>query len=177
MKPTLGIPLLLAVLCVPPCVCHAGDGDLDFSCVAKRIDQKTTKSGTSEEALTIDTEDWQYVVTLANNTFKDTGSLEVRYIMFAKRQEIGTVAGTRIEKQGGSVKIDNIKGHDKVQFDTIPMKLQKASLAAGRYYVNGGRTSGEAAMTGLWIRIYQNGNLIAEMSRPPDLATKEKWPQ
>ena len=176
MKPTLGIPLLLAVLCLPPWACRAG-GDLDFSCVAKRVDQKTTKSGTSEDALTIDTEDWQYVVTLANTSFKDLANLEVRYIMFSKRQEIGTVAGTRVEKQAGSVKIDNIKGHDKVQFETITMKLQKATLAAGRYYANGGRTSGEASMSGLWIRIYQNGNLIAEMSRPPELATKEKWPE
>ncbi len=174
MLPTLRIPTLLAVLCLPPCIAFA-DGDLDFSCVAKRIDQNTSKSGTSQNTIITDTEDWQYVVTLANNTFKDMANLEVRYVIFSKRQEIGTVAGVRVERQTGTAKIDNLKGHDKAKFDTVAVKLQKASLPVGSYYNNGGRTTGTANLAGLWIRIYQDGKLIAEMSRPPELATKEKW--
>ena len=176
MKPALGIPLLLAVLCLPPCACLAGNGDLDFSCIAKRVDEKTNQSGTSENAITIDTEDWKYVVTLTNNTFKDMGNLEVRYVVFSKLQELGHGGRVRVNKVTGSVKIDAAsRDTTRCKFDTATVKLQKASLKPANYYNNGARTSGEASLAGLWIRIYQNGNLIAEMSRPPELATKEKW--
>ena len=144
MKPALGILLLLSVLCLPPCACLAGDGDLDFSCIAKRVDEKTSKSGTTENAITIDTEDWKYVVTLTNNTFKDMGNLEVRYVVFSKLQELGTVAGVRVNKVTGSVKIDAIKGHDKVQFDTATVKLQKASLKPGNLLQQRGKDIGRS---------------------------------
>ena len=175
MHPTLRIPILIAALLLPPCAAFADGGDIDFSCVARRVDQKVTKSGTTENAITIDTEDWQYVVTLTNNTFKDMTNIEVQYLIFSKREELGTVAGVRMGKQAGTAKIDDLKAHDKVEFKTDPVKLEKASLKPGNYYPNGGRVSGEASLSGLWIRIYQDGKLIAEMSRPPELASKEKW--
>lgn len=176
MKP-LRTFIAFVVLSLPPCIALAGDGDIDFSCVTRKVDQKTTQSGTDTKAIIIDTEDWQYVVTLANNTFNDMKDIEVRYIIFTKSEELGTVAGVRVGRQYGSAKIDVLKAHDKTEFNTDAVKLQKASLPPTSYYPNGARMHGEASLSGLWIRIYQNGNLIAEMSRPSDLASKEKWGQ
>lgn len=174
MNSTLRILILIAALCMPPCLAFADYSDLDISCVTKKLDQKTI-TGTAENAVTVDTEDWVYAVTLQNNTFKDLTNIEVRYIIFYKIEALGTVAGTRVGRQAGVAKIDAVKAHDKVDFQTSAVKLEKQSLKPGMYYPNGGRTAGDAALSGLWIRIYQNGTMIAEMSRPPALASKEKW--
>ncbi len=69
---------------MPPCIALAGNGDIDFSCVARKIDEKTTTSTPAKSndgtnggpSYTFTKEDWQYVVTLQNNdAFKDLTNL------------------------------------------------------------------------------------------------------
>ena len=163
----------MAVAWLPPLLAHADSEALNFSCVAKRVDQKSTTNEKGEIA--IDTEDWVYIVTLQNTTFTDMANVEVKYIIFYKQEELGSTAGPRLGKQSGSAKIDSIKGNDQAEFSTAPVKLEKSSLQGGRYFPNGARPQAEASLTGLWIRVYQNGNLIAEMAKPTNLPSKEKW--
>src|SRR5271155_395568 len=99
MKPALRIPAALALLCMQPCIAHAQNGDLDFSCVARKVDQKTTNTtpkpatdGSTGPSFTYTNEDWQYVVTLQNNdAFKDLANIEVKYIIFFKQEQLGSV--------------------------------------------------------------------------------------
>ena len=183
MKPTLGTFIAMVVLCLQPCVAHAQDAVLDFSCVARKVDQKTStttpkpsNNGGTGATFSYTNEDWQYVVTLKNkDAFKELTNLVVKYIIFFKQEQLGSLAGARLERQTGSARIDTIKGNDKVEFSTVAVKLQKASLGAGYSYDNGAKSDANANLAGLWIRVYQNGNLIAEMSRPSNLPSKEKW--
>jgi hypothetical protein len=180
MKSTLGIFIAMAVLSLLPCAAHADNPALDFSCVARRADQQTkeaqgkTTNGGTDTVVKVK-EDWQYVVTLENkDAFTPLQNLEIKYIIFFKQEQLGSLAAPRLGRQAGSTKIDSIKGNDKVEFHTVSVQLEKASLQ-GAYYLNGAKTDANANLAGLWIRIYQNGNLIAEMCRPPTLSSKEKW--
>ena len=173
MNPTLGILILMAVLCMPPCIARADNGDLEFSCVAKKVEQKATTA--SKGAVAVNTENWVYVVTLENKTFKDIANLEIKYLIFYKQEELGSTAGPRLGRQAGSVKVAVINGNDKAEFNTVAVQLQKATLEGFRYYANGASPEANASLYGLWIRIYQNENMIAEMSKPANLPGKEKW--
>src|SRR5262249_22490384 len=149
--------------CMLPPAVFADNGNIAFTCVARRADQKSTDSKKGD--MTVTKEDWQYVVTLENTTFNDVANLEVNHISFFKHEELGSLAGARLGLRTGSTKVDSIKGHDKATFSTVNVKLTKASLAGGYYFKNGANAESNANLAGLWIRIYQNGNLIAEMSR------------
>jgi hypothetical protein len=180
MKTSLRIFIVVAAILFLPLFVRADEGSLVFSCVGRRADQqtkesqgKTTNGGTDTIVQT--KEDWQYVVTLENNdAFTALQNLEIQYIIFYKQEELGSLAGPRLGRQAGSAKIDIIKGNDKAEFHTVSVQLEKASLQ-GAYYLNGAKEDANANLVGLWIRIYQNGKLIAEMSRPSNLPSKEKW--
>ncbi len=104
---------------------------------------------------------WSPFKTTTHSRTSQTWEIKIHH--FFKQEELGTVAGARLGRQTGSAKIDAIKGNDKASFDTVAVKIQKASLGGGYSYKNGGKTDAEGNLAGLWIRIYQNGNLIAEM--------------
>jgi|WetSurMetagenome_2_1015567.scaffolds.fasta_scaffold774238_1 hypothetical protein len=159
-----------------------GSASLTFSAVEKRTgeggmkDTKIHSSSGSTGAIKSGKEQWSYAVTVTNNGFQDLAGLEIRYLVFVKREELGEKKGSeRIERKTGVTTSAHIKPHGRFEFLTEPADMNKGSLGGGWYYNNGGRIKTEDKLCGLWLRIYKDGAQIAEFLRPADLASKQKW--
>jgi hypothetical protein len=157
----------------------AAGGGLAFSAVEQRIESGELKNRAvrgSTDAMKKGRDKWAYDVTVSNNGFEDVAGLEIRYVVFIKREELGQKRGAgRIDRTSGSTKADVIKGHSKFTFTTEPVDMNKGNLGAGWYYESGGRTKAEDKLCGIWLRAYQNGAQVAEFTRPSGLAAKQKW--
>lgn len=155
---------------------RAGDGDLDVSCQPKKIEDKVTAQKSDEVSKT---QKWGYSITVENKTFKPLDDLEVKYIIFYRHEYLGIKGPPQKKQASGSYTIKEVASNDKVTFDTDPVELTKASLLGPvggySYFTNGAKPSAEDSLTGIWIRIYQNGNLFTEFAKPSDLTDREKW--
>jgi hypothetical protein len=43
------------------------------------------------------------------------------------------------------------------------------------YFLNGANPKAEDSLAGIWVRMYQNGKIVGEFTKPSNLASKEKW--
>lgn len=148
----------------------AGDSDFEIHCVAKQVDQTTHKA--SDGVANHTQEHCAYDISIENKTFKDLTGLEVRYVIFLTREKLGTKAAVKPEQQKGSFTIDVLKSHDKRTFTTDAAELKKSNLVGNWIYTSGAKPNAQDALTGLALRVYQNGQVIAEFANPPNLSQK-----
>jgi len=158
-------------------VARAGDADLNINCEPKKFETEIVPGHVSSEVAK--TQKWGYVVTVENKTFKPLNDMEVKYIIFSKHEKLGVKGPARKQHDTGTYTIKQVAANDKVTFNTSSVALTKASLvgAGGTlyYFSNGAKPRAEDSLTGLWIRIYQNGTLFAEFANPSGLTTSEQW--
>ncbi len=167
---------ICAAMCLLAQVARAGDADADVSTEPKKIADKVT--GQQTDAVS-KTQKWGYSVTVENKTFKPLTNLEVKYMIFYKHEQLGIKAPPRKQHSSGSFTIPSVAANDKVSFDTTPVELTKAVLLGPvggySYFANGAKPSAQDSLTGIWVRIYQNGTLFKEFANPSDLIDKEQW--
>jgi len=168
---------LYAAVMVMAQVVRAGDADLDITCQPRKFEDKIVAGKPSDEISK--TQKWGYVVTVENKTFKPMADMEVKYIIFSKHEHLGIKGPARKQQDAGNYTIQQIAPNDKVTFNTSSVELTKTALVgAGStyyYFPNGAKPKAEDSLTGLWIRIYQNGTLFTEFANPPSLTSREKW--
>ena len=98
------------------------------------------------------------------------------YIFFAKSEVLGSETGKAKEaNKSGTQKIETFQSNSKFEFDTEAVDLKKSELTGGYYYTSGAKPKANATLDGIWIRVYQDGNMIAEFSQPNDVKTTKKW--
>ena len=114
------------------------------------------------------------IVTIENKTFKDLSGLEMKYVIFFKHEKLGGRDAATPRRQSGSLTIDLLKPHEKKSVTTNSVELNNAHLAPNYYYSDGGRQKAQDTLGGLWVRVYQNGQQLAEYANPSTL-TKEHW--
>ncbi len=168
--------VICAVACILAHTARAGDEDLDVSSQPKKIEDKITGQHSEEVSKT---EKWGYSVTVENNTFQPLTNLEVKYMIFYKKEELGVKGPPRKRHDDGTYGIPLVAANDKVTFDTGSVELTKSTLLGPvggySYFSNGAKPSAQDSLTGVWIRIYQNGQLFKEYANPSDIMQKEQW--
>ena len=149
---------------------HAGD--FEIAAEKKKVEgERSTTVSTSKSE-----EQWAYHVTVTNTSFKEVTGIEVKYLIFGKQEIAGAVKEKpKEERDSGSTTIDSLKNGMKFQFDTKTMEFTKSQLAGGWTYTNGAKPRSKGSLTGVWVRLYQGTNMLAEYSNPPALKTTQKW--
>jgi len=174
MKTFWCITLLAALFGLTP-VAHAGNSDVDITCTAKKTDDGDAGGDKNEGGVSSSSEKWGYAVTIENKAFNALTNLEVKYVIFYKQEQIGSKGAARVQRLSGSNTINTILPHEKGSFTSDSVELKKSVLNGNYIFSNGGKPKSEDTLTGIWIRIYQNGNLFAEFIKPPSLSNKEKF--
>jgi hypothetical protein len=149
----------------------AAPADFDVKTEARCLSKERTSTNLEK----IRKEQWAYNVTIENKSAKDHAGLEVKYIVFASDVTPGSKAPPKLVRKPGTKNIDTLKSHGKTTFATEPVEITKSQLSGGVTWGSGARPRSNEALEGIWIRIYANGELLAEISRPPALATRESW--
>ena len=165
----------------------AGAISLGFDAVAAppaKVQITTTKKrgetvrgkAEAEGGIAKSTETTAYVFTLKNLSFSDLGKLTIDYILFIERPEIG-------EKKNQPVRIERVKGSKVVEAltrqtpqtvatDEVTLKIE--NITGGYIYRDGGRIKAEDAVTGVWVRVSHDGQIVGEYASPSSI-TKESW--
>jgi hypothetical protein len=189
MKPTLTTICLVAALSFTAPDLFAASSDVEIHCVAKKVSEDTKKAsaqarmgkdmfgqptlltggGTNRAK-----ENWVYDVTIENKTFKELAGLEVKYTIFFEQEQLGVKANPAPRHQNGTFNIPTLKAHEKGSFTTDSVELRKSNLVGNFHYANGAKLNAQDTLVGLAVRVYQNGQQLAEYANPSTLA-KEKW--
>jgi hypothetical protein len=165
------LKVVVAMSLLGSAVALATNFDVEIHCVPEKVDE-SANPGSGHKATA--KEHWRYEVTIENKTFKDLGSLEIKYVIFFKQEKLGMKAEATPRRQSGGTTIDLIKPHEKKSFGTDPIELNKSHLVGRYHYTSGAKINVQDTLDGLWIRVYQNGQQLAEYANPSTL-TKEQW--
>ena len=138
----------------------------------KRFEVKRSASESTESA----EENWGYLVTITNHSFKEIPDLRVDYIVFSKHERFGSKSGEpKPERTTGSKTLGPLQNNGKTNFETEQVTLKKARLKADWFYSNGAKSKAKDEVSGIWVRVYSGSELINESAQPTSLKTREKW--
>jgi hypothetical protein len=154
--------------------------DLTINCDKKKFEDKAAPHGPAHHEEHIKTEQWGFGVTLENRSLKPLAGLDVEYIIFYKHEQLGVKGPGKKSRLQGKSSIPSLGSLAKTTFDTESVPLTSAALVGSApgsdyYFANGAKPTTHDTMRGIWIRVYQNGKVIADYSTPTELSQSEKW--
>ena len=164
--------LLAVFLCCAPLAHAAGPVKIDIAVIPKKENGDKKRSGniTKEETL------YQYTVKLANGSFSPAAGLSAQYRVFVRDDSgKGTNSQQKLNRREFTAAVPDIPNLGSYSFDTEPVKLEKATLDGGWYYLNGQRNRVADKVAGVWIRVFQGDKIVGEYVNPSTLAAKEKF--
>ena len=173
MKTTCKILFILVAMTSSENAIRAEISDVEIHCIPKKVDASGNQNSPSGSIMR-EKERWSYDVTIENKTFKDLSGLEMKYVIFFKQEKLGGRDAATSRRQSGSLTIGSLKPHEKKSVTTNSVELDNAHLAPNYYYSDGGRQKAQDTLGGLWVRVYQNGQQLAEYANPTTL-TRESW--
>jgi len=164
-------PLLLVILLALPLMAAAADYEIT-------VERKKDAGGGLQGGTRLtSTQNWTGVIKIKNRTFKPSPELQVRYIIFVKRQQLGQATDLELtDKIKGSTKADSIKPGAVVTVMTSDVPLHKGQMAPGWRTREGGRQASQDSVHGIWVQLYDpEGNVVADYANPSTLKQKYEW--
>jgi hypothetical protein len=121
-------------------------------------------------------EKYQYEVKVQNQTFGDVPALDVRYLIFVERQKLGSrKESDTVDRITGSAKVEPLNRKTMAgTVSTSEFVLTKHTIAGDFYYANGGRQKVADNVLGVWVKVFNEGKLVAEYTNPSTV-TKRGW--
>ena len=166
--------LVLALMAFP-ILAQAGDLEIIFQ--RKKENDGSSKDKPYENSSKT-SQKWIGEIKIANHGFKPSPAVEVRYMLFVKRQQLGQKFGTdQIEKIKGNAKVEPIKTGTNATVFTSEVNLAQQQLDPGWHFKNGGMAKAEDNVTGVWIRLFNGATEVAEFVNNPSTKEKFKWEQ
>jgi hypothetical protein len=138
-------------------------------------DVKNVERGNADNGVPMKNDDTvHYELRLQNQTTGDLAKLNVEYVVFVQRQKLGErpTDPPHIDRFTGSQAIDALNNRQPQSVMTTDFTLHKGSLGGGYTYNNGGRLKAEDTVVGVWVRVSQEGQLIAEYANPSSVKSR-----
>jgi hypothetical protein len=118
---------------------------------------------------------WAYKVTVENKSFKDLENLEVEYRIYVEDDTLHNLADKgKLKALPGEKEVAKLENAQKFTFETRAVAVNKSELKAGWHYRGGAKEKVEDELGGIWIRVYQDGEVVNEFANPPVLKER-KW--
>jgi hypothetical protein len=117
-----------------------------------------------------------YVVTLTNRSPVDLDNLQVEYRYYIRQGSPGVTGQNRpVRSESGTATIARLASRGTAEFRTNVVTLRATQLRQGVVYTSTGKTRTTDDLRGIWIRVRQGDEVIAEFSSPPNLSESESW--
>jgi len=160
----------LAALVMVPMLAQAGDFLIT-------MDRKKDGGGNMKGDVEMKTsQNWVGEIKIENLTFKPTADLELRYIIFVKRQELGQKAGMdQVDQVKGTIPVKSLQSREKASFTTSEVTLRQQALAANYRFTSGGSTKAADTVLGVWVKLFNGQTEVMEYVNPTTLKAKNKW--
>lgn len=139
--------------------------------VTKLDSKKATGGNVSTESKSI-----AYTVDVTGSSFSEMKDITVKYNIFYEVVELGEKGDPEVKMTSGSHVIASLPANRSVQFKTVPVKLEKASLDPGWYYSSGASSKARDKVLGVWFKAFDaSGKQVGEYINPGTIAKKQKW--
>lgn len=178
------LPLTLAVGLLLPAIAHcqtaapapavatASKPVLAFTATRKRLEREEANRGSE----VVTEEQWVYEVTVENRGFNEVRGLEIEYRVFVfDDRGRGSDHRVPLKKSAGTTTIEALPRSGKTTFQTEPQRIVKSQLNPDWVYTDGTSPRITDRLKGIWIRVKQNGQQVAEWMNPSTLNDKERW--
>jgi hypothetical protein len=129
-----------------------------------------------KDSIDVTEDDWGYSITLKNNTRRPLENLRIDYILYTRIdviENIGREARTRAKKF--SQKVEPVPPGARLASRTESVTTRKTELRDGMVWSGSGDDTTRDTLTGIWLRIYRDDELVLEASSPDGLSKKETW--
>ncbi|MEI6278905.1 MAG: hypothetical protein WCQ16_05905 [Verrucomicrobiae bacterium] len=172
MKTSIGV--LLAVIFSASSLCADSGYSFGITKAARKVSaEKQMKAG-----LNLAKEEWVYDITIENKSFKDVQNIDIKYIIFEKTQNASDVGKTKQEmvRKQGEKTVPAMKNLERITFATESIERTNIQLKPGYVWKSGsGKRQSKDSMSGIWLRIFVNGQQVMELMDPPTLSADQKW--
>lgn len=147
----------------------------DIQILPSRIKLDSPKNR-SKDKTNVESKIIAYSVKVTSSSFKELTNVTVRYNIFYQVAELGSKGEPDIKRSTGSHTIPTLLTNKPVEFETDPIKLEKASLDPGWYFGNGASSSTQDKVVGVWLKAFDStGKQIGEYTNPSTITKKQKW--
>jgi len=118
-----------------------------------------------------------YKIVIKNKSKNTFEHLNAKYILFSEQDAIAAKSGKdkSYQRKKGKQAIPIILAQDNYTFETKTIRLTNTELKKGIRYCGGGDTESDAKLSGIWIRVFKDEQLITDYSYPSNIATEEDW--
>lgn len=120
-------------------------------------------------------EKWGYAVTLTNKTSRPLENLRAEYMLFATVDNLHVKEKQGLKKQRYRSAIETVPELGRHVFRTETISAIKEKYNGNIVSARSGESSSREMLTGIWLRIYQDKELVYEAVMPESLRTTEKW--
>lgn len=159
--------VIAVVMRVSICGLIAAPLNFHVVCDKKRFDVERGSTISTK----VSKEQWGYSVTIENKTFKPQDNLEVEYRQYVL-DDVAT-GKPKLKTYPSKTTIASLPTSGKFKFDTTPVDIEKEELKAN--YSRAGKEKLRDTLSGLWLRITKDGQMVYEFQSPSDLKNKAKW--
>lgn len=124
----------------------------------------------------VETKEIAYTVKVTSSSFSELTDVTVKYNIFYQVMELGSKSDPDIKLSAGAHKFPSLLTNRPVEFETDPIKLEKASLDPGWHFTDGAAAKTRDKVVGVWFKAFDStGKLIGEYINPTTLSNKQKW--
>jgi len=168
-----GMKILLICLSLWVSLGSAFAGDIQVSMERKRTGLRGEQA---QAGLNSGTQKWIGEIKVESGAAQPTPELQVRYVVYVKRQKIGQKPGEdKIEEVSGESVVPSLKRRTPFVLDTSEVELRQQALAPNYYLEKGGQTKAIDTITGIWVKVFKAGTEVGEYVNPSYIKEKFKW--
>jgi hypothetical protein len=167
------LPLLLSALLLVGVAESRALDDIKILPTPVKLDsvRETGKGNTNIESKKI-----AYTVKVTSSSFSEIQNVAVKYNIFYQVSELGQKGDPEVKVSAGSHTFPSLLTNRPQEFETDPIRLDKASLDAGWYFANGASAKSRDKVVGVWFKAFDStGKKIGEYINPSTLTNKRKW--
>lgn len=146
-----------------------------FSTSKKDTDVNLLGGGVVKNGRTTTEEKWGYSVTLINKTAKPLHNLRAEYRLFATVDNVHVKEDQGLKKKACQSALEPIPELGRVIFRTETISAFKMKYNGNIRSTATGESSSRETLSGIWIRIYRDKDLVLETCFPEKLSATEKW--
>ena len=118
-----------------------------------------------------------YSVTLVNRTNRPVENLRIDYVIYAETEERKNNGLRAIPSQvTGSSTLELLPANGRGSVKTTPILTRKTDLKGTATWSDANGDRQPIDMKGIWVRVYQRGELVFENATPASLSTANEWP-
>ena len=152
---------------------QASSNDVTFTASRKRLDYSKERSSANT---VVQEKEIVYTVKATSKSFKDLTDVLIKYNIFYEDEEHGSTEKPKVRELAGKTVLPSMLTNKPVEFDTDPITLSEAKLAANWYFTSGASRKAKDRVVGLWFRAFDSeGNLLGEYMNPSTVGSKFSW--